>query len=87
MEKKPLDIAEIRELARKFPPEEIDACITRELEQGENPCTPPGPVDRDLDALAKAEWVRSRVDEGVPLGDAVRELAKRIRGVQKGSAE
>ncbi len=87
MADKPIDIAEIRGLARKFTPEEIEACITRELKEGENPCTPPGPVDRVVDALAKAEWVRSRVDEGVPLQEAVRELAKKIRGVQKGSAE
>jgi hypothetical protein len=84
MGKQGLDISEIRDLARKFTPEEIETCISQELEEGKNLCTEPGPADRVVDALAKAEWVRRLVDRGVPLAEAVRELAKRIRLIQKG---
>ena len=84
MEKPNLDIGEIRELARKFTPDEIETCISQELQEGKNLCTESGPADRVVDALAKAEWVRRLVDQGVPLPEAVRELAKRIRLLQKG---
>jgi hypothetical protein len=31
-------VKEIRELAKKFAPEQIEKCITQELETGENIC-------------------------------------------------
>jgi len=33
-----MDIEEIRELARKFTQEQIDGCITQQIETGENIC-------------------------------------------------
>lgn len=36
-----------------------------------------------MNALAEAEFVRDQVDRGVPLPDAIRELAGRMRAVQR----
>ena len=86
MEKQDIDIKEIRELARRFTPEEIESCISQQLREGENVCVA-GPTEEVLNELSKAEFVRGLVDRGLPLMDSVRELARRIRLVQKGFQE
>ncbi|MBF0564073.1 MAG: hypothetical protein HQK89_02400 [Nitrospirae bacterium] len=79
-----MQIKEIRELAQKFTPNEIETCISQQLREGVNECKQSGPTDHVLNELSKAEFVRKRMDEGVSLTDAVRELARRIRNVQSG---
>jgi hypothetical protein len=83
-DKRDIYIREIRELAKRFTPEEIDICIAQQLETGENVCRVTGPTDRVIDELAKAHLVRNLMEKGAPLNEAVRELARRIRLVQKG---
>lgn len=84
---KSIRIKEIRELARRFTPDEIEDCISQQLQEGKNLCEAAGPADQVIDELAKAEFVRTMVERGTPLWDAVRELARRIRQVQEGPRE
>ncbi len=87
MEKQDAAIREVRELAKKFTPEEIEACIKQHLEEGTNICEVAGPTERVIGELAKAEFVKDLMGKGMSLTDAVRELARRIRLVQKGFKE
>lgn len=76
------NISEIKELARRFTPEEIEGCITDQIERGENICLREGPTERVINELVKAKFVRDLLEQGYTLGDALRELARRIRQVQ-----
>ncbi len=87
MEKQDIDIKEIRELAKKFTPEEIETCIQQQLQEGANICEVSGPTEHVIGELAKAEFVKELMGKGMSLTDAVRELARRIRLVQKGFKE
>jgi hypothetical protein len=87
MERLDIDVKEIRELAKKFSPEEIETCIKQQLEEGTNVCEIKGPTEYVIGELAKAEFVKTLMGKGMPLTDAVRELARRIRLVQKGFKE
>jgi hypothetical protein len=82
--KQDIYIREIRELAKRFTPEEIDSCIAQQLQTGENVCEVTGPTDHVINELAKAHFVRNLMEKGTALSEAVRELARRIRLVQKG---
>jgi transposase-like protein len=82
-----MDIKEIRELAKRFTPEEIERCIQQQLKEGENICEVKGPVEYVIGELAKAEVVKKLMEEGMNITDAIRELARRIRLVQKGFKE
>ncbi|NWF51582.1 MAG: hypothetical protein HXY47_00680 [Nitrospirae bacterium] len=79
-----MDIKEIKELAKRFSPEEIERCIQQQLREGENICDVKGPIEYVIGELAKAEVVKKLMEEGMNITDAVRELARRIRLVQKG---
>ena len=87
MEKQDIDIKEIRDLAKRFTPEEIETCIQQQLQEGTNICEVSGPTEYVIGELAKAEFVKELMGKGMSLTDAVRELAKRIRLVQKGFKE
>ncbi|MGQ9571103.1 MAG: DUF6952 family protein [Thermodesulfovibrionales bacterium] len=84
MEKQDIDIKEIRELAKRFTPDEIESCIQQQLKEGENICDVKGPIEYVIGVLAKAEFVKKLMKEGMNITEAVRELARRIRLVQKG---
>jgi hypothetical protein len=87
MEKQDIDIKEIRDLAKRFSPKEIEACIQQQLKEGTNICEITGPTEYVIGELAKAEFVKELMGKGISLTDAVRELARRIRLVQKGFKE
>lgn len=87
MEKLDIGVKEIRELAKKFTPEEIEDCIKQHLEVGTNICEVRGEIEKVIGELAKAQFVKELMGKGMPLADAVRELARRIRLVQKGFKE
>lgn len=87
MEKQDVDIKEIRELANKFTPQEIESCIKQQLKEGENICEVKGPTEYVIGELAKAGVVKKLMEKGMSITDAVRELARRIRLVQKGFKE
>jgi hypothetical protein len=80
-----VDVKEIRELAKKFTPEQIESCITQQLETGKNICVknPSAEQTKIIDELSKAGFVKELMSEGMGLADALRELAKRMRTIQK----
>ncbi|MBF0345281.1 MAG: hypothetical protein HQL06_13760 [Nitrospirae bacterium] len=82
MEKQHVQLKEVRDLANRFTPQEIDTCITQQLQEGINECKMGLTTDHVINELSKAEFVRKRMEEGVTLTDAMRELAKKIRNVQ-----
>jgi len=87
MTREEFHIAEIRHLATRFKAEEIEGCIERQIQQGENLCFAVGPSEHIISELSKAEFVRSLMEKGAPLAEALRELARRIRQIQKGIEE
>ena len=87
MEKQEAGIKEIRELAKRFTPEEIEGCIKQHLEEGTNICEVKGEIEKVVGELAKAQFVKELMGKGMSITDAVRELARRIRIVQKGFKE
>ncbi len=79
-----IDIKEIKEVAKKYSPEQIESCITQQVETGENICLEDGVSEKIINELAKAKVVRSFIENGMCLADALRELARKMRLVQKG---
>ncbi|MEW6571496.1 MAG: hypothetical protein AB1390_10030 [Nitrospirota bacterium] len=82
MERQDIHVREIRELAKKFTPQEIEGCIEHQLKEGTNICEVTGTTEHVINELAKAEFVRDMMDKGTTLIEALRELARRIRRVQ-----
>jgi len=74
-----IDLKEIRELARKYSPDQIEGCITQQIETGKNVCMADADSVRIVNELAKASFIRKRMEEGMSLPDAIRELAKKMR--------
>jgi Family of unknown function (DUF6952) len=87
MEKQDAAVREVRELAKRFTPEEIEACIKQHLEEGTNICEVRGEIEKVIGELANAQFVKELMGKGMSVTDAVRELARRIRLVQKGFKE
>jgi hypothetical protein len=79
-----IDIKEIKELSKRFTPEQIEGCITQQVETGENICLRNESAEKIINELSKAGVIRGLIDEGMSLADALRELARRMRLVQKG---
>lgn len=82
MEKQNIHIKEIRELAKRFTPEQIEDCIAQQIEDGMNICDITGPTEDAVNELSKAGFVGELMNAGMSAADAIRELAKRIRLVQ-----
>lgn len=80
------DVKEIRELAKRFTPEQIESCITRQIETGKNECLRNPSTEYIIDELSKAGFVKDLMDEGMTLADALRELARRMRNIQNREA-
>ena len=80
-----MNLKEIKEIAKKFTPEEIEICINETLKNGEpspQECKVSGDIVEKLNTLAKAQFVRELVEKGYSEIDAIRELARKIREVQ-----
>jgi hypothetical protein len=73
------DFKEIRELARKYSPEQIESCISQQLETGRNVCLQDHNSLHIINELSKASFIRERMEKGMPLPDAIRELADKMR--------
>ena len=76
-----LEIREIRDLAKRFTPEEIEGCISQQLETGENACLRDESSERVISELAKAQFIRTMMERGMTLPDSLRELARRMRAL------
>ncbi len=79
-----LDIKQIKEIAKRFTPEQIEGCITKQIDTGENACLRDDNSEKIINELAKAEVIRKMMDNGMSLPDALRELARRMRLVKSG---
>lgn len=77
-----MEIGEIKELARRFTPEEIEGCIAEQLETGKNICLRNKSTEKIINELSKARFVRDMMERGYSFTDALRELARRIRQIQ-----
>ncbi len=78
-----MNIKEIKELAKKFTPEQLDNCITQAIENdGKSECYIGDDVLEVVNTLAKAQTVRELMEQGMSEIEAIRELARRIRKVQ-----
>lgn len=77
-----MDIKNIREIAKKYTPEQIEGCISKQIETGKNVCLTDATSEKIINELSKAGVVRELVDQGMDLADALRELARRMRLVQ-----
>lgn len=78
-----MDVKEIREIAKKFTPEQIEGCITQQIDTGKNICIETQDTVEILNELSKAGFVRELMEQGMSLADALRELARRIRKLQQ----
>jgi len=80
-----MNIREIKELAKRFTPEQIERCIDQTLKIGKpalEGCDVSGDTLEILNTLAKAETVRELMENGMSEMEAIRELARRIRRLQ-----
>lgn len=76
-----MDTKQLKKITDTFSLEQIESCIKRQIEKGENECGVADATDEALTALSKAEVVRELMDQGMTFADALRELGKRIRAV------
>lgn len=79
-----MDIKRIREIAKNYTPEQIEGCISEQIETGKNICLTDATSEKIINELSKAEVVREFIDQGMDLADALRELAKKMRLAQSG---
>ena len=79
-----MHIKEIRELAKRFSPEELERCMNQQLNEGCNSCDTEASAEETMNVLAKADYVRHLIDGGMSLGEAIRELGRRIRALRDG---
>ncbi len=77
-----MNIKEIKELAKKFTPQQLENCILQTINEGKNECEVSGDVMEVINTLAKAQTVRELMEQGMSEMEAIRELARRIRQVQ-----
>ena len=82
MNQQTINISEIRDLADRFDADSIEACIQLAMENKENPCYANDELEEIMNVLTKANFVRSQMEQGMNLADAIRELGKRIRSLQ-----
>ncbi|ACO03110.1 MAG TPA: hypothetical protein DEP48_06490 [Persephonella sp.] len=80
-----MNIKEIKELAKKFTPQQLELCIDQTLKLGKpelEGCEVSGDVMEVINTLAKAQTVRELMEQGMSEIEAIRELARRIRKIQ-----
>jgi cell fate (sporulation/competence/biofilm development) regulator YmcA (YheA/YmcA/DUF963 family) len=76
-----MESKELKKLAEKFTPQQLEACIRQQLDKGENACEIADGTDEVITALSKAEVVRELMDRGMTFSEALRELGKKIRAI------
>lgn len=81
------ELKQIRDIAQRYTPEEIESCITQQVESGKNVCLTDERSEKIVNWLSKAGVVKDFMNQGMSLADAVRELARRMRLLQSGFKE
>ena len=82
-----VDIKQLKEIANKYTPDQIEGCITQQIETGKNICLKDEESQKIIDDLSQAAIIRDMTDKGMGLADAIRELARRMRLLQSGFNE
>jgi hypothetical protein len=72
-------IAEVRRLATVYGSEDIEQCMKQVLSEKVNSCYSGDDPAEVMNVLAKAGFVRDRMQQGCSLSEAMRELGKRMR--------
>lgn len=78
-----MDIREIKQLSERYAPEQIEGCISQQMETGRNVCLRNETTETIINELSKAQFIRELIDKGMTMADALRELARRMRMLQK----
>jgi hypothetical protein len=81
------ELKQIKNIAQRYTPEEIENCITQQVETGKNVCLTDARSEKIVNQLSKAGVVRDFMNQGMGLADALRELARRMRLLQSGFKE
>ena len=76
-------LKDIRDIARKYTPEQIEKCVTTQVTTGANICLSDRTSREIVNDLAKAEYIRRLTERGMSLADALRELALHMRRIRK----
>jgi hypothetical protein len=79
-----MDVKQIKEIALKYTAEQIEGCITRQIDTGQNVCLTDLQSEAIINDLSKADLIRELLDKGMSLADSLRELARRMRLIQQG---
>ena len=75
-------MAAVRELAERFDGGTLESCMNQALADSPNRCFDNGDREQTMNILAKAGFVRTQMQQGASLAEAMRELGRRIRKVQ-----
>jgi cell fate (sporulation/competence/biofilm development) regulator YmcA (YheA/YmcA/DUF963 family) len=76
-----METKELKKLVEKYSLQQLEACITQQLEKGANECDTVDGTDQVVNELSKAEVVKELMDQGKSFSEALRELGRRIRDV------
>ncbi len=80
------DLKTIREIAKKYTPDQIEGCIIMQMETGQNVCLRDKHHEGIINELAKAAFVKTiMMEKELSLADALRELAVKMRQMQSHS--
>ncbi|MEL7085264.1 MAG: hypothetical protein AAF268_00995 [Cyanobacteria bacterium P01_A01_bin.3] len=81
-----MNLIAVKELAQSYSALQLEQCLSSEISEGYSACQLPQTTatrETAIDSLAKAQVVRAYMEsEHVPVGDALRELARRMRTLQ-----
>ena len=77
-----MNVANVKNLAQTYSYAQLDVCLTDAINGKPNSCTVLGTTEDQVNDLAKAEFVRSKMDEGMTAQLALRDLAARMRRAQ-----
>lgn len=76
-----MDSRELKRLSEKYSLEQLETCISQQLEKGENACELVDEKDKVITELSKATVVRELMNSGMKFSEALRELGRRIRTI------
>ena len=82
MNKQRINLGEIRKVAVQFNLQTIRECQLQAMNNQDNVCYSAAGTEAVMNVLAKAEFVRNKMEKGIQSNDAIRELGKRIRSFQ-----
>jgi hypothetical protein len=76
-----MDSRELKRLTEKYSIDQLETCISQQLEKGENACELVDEEDKMIAELSEATVVRELMNSGMKFSEALRELGRRIRTI------